>query len=138
MAIFTVFMPRAASNGAEMADRALFVQDGFCWTALVFGPLWLVRHRLWLALALYILGAALIGTAAWSFGLRMPAASLLLALLSVFLGFEGRSLLCARLERRGYSLGGVVAGSQRDGLERRFFAGWLKQRAAAAGSGLDQ
>src|ERR1700712_5643465 len=51
MPVYTVHAP-AADDGE--ADRFTFVRDGFHFWAFVFGPLWLARHRLWLALLGYI------------------------------------------------------------------------------------
>ena len=37
---------------ADHATRFMLVRDGFSWRAFVFGPLWMLRHRMWLVLTL--------------------------------------------------------------------------------------
>ena len=73
MAVYTVFEPpqrrgRAAAQraAAERAERFVFLRDGFSWGAFLFGPLWLLYRRLWLALIGY-----LIVFAALEFGLQV-------------------------------------------------------------------
>src|SRR5258707_1450023 len=61
MPVFTVHAPVDAVRRAD-SDRFVFVRDGFHFWAFVFGPLWLIWHRLWLALAAYVvIVAAVIG-----------------------------------------------------------------------------
>ena len=47
----TQFMlPVTADAAARDRQRFVFVRDGFHFWALLLGPLWLLWHRLWLAL----------------------------------------------------------------------------------------
>ena len=50
MPVYTVHAPVA--NGADLAatDRFVFVRDGFHFWAAVASVIWLLWHRLWLAL----------------------------------------------------------------------------------------
>ena len=50
MPVFTVHAPVDAVRRAD-SDRFVFVRDGFHFWAFLFGPLWFIWHRLWLALA---------------------------------------------------------------------------------------
>src|ERR1700709_1307076 len=50
MPVYTVHAPVRDSAGLRATDRFTFVRDGFHFWAAVFGPLWLIWHRLWLAL----------------------------------------------------------------------------------------
>ena len=43
MALWSVHLPRALPP--EAAESAVFVRDGFAFWAVVFGPLWFLRHR---------------------------------------------------------------------------------------------
>src|SRR5580693_4907466 len=49
MPVYTVHAPAAPDASLIAADRFAFVRDGFHFWAMVFGPLWLLAHRLWLA-----------------------------------------------------------------------------------------
>ncbi len=57
MPVYTVHAPVAPDASIVAADRFAFVRDGFHFWAMVFGPLWLLSHRLWLALLGWIVGA---------------------------------------------------------------------------------
>ena len=50
MPVYTVHAPVANNSDIRATDRFAFVRDGFYFWAFLFGPLWLVWHRLWLAL----------------------------------------------------------------------------------------
>ena len=52
MPVFTVHAPVDAARRAD-SDRFVFVRDGFHFWAFLFGPLWFISHRLWLALSGY-------------------------------------------------------------------------------------
>ena len=70
MALWSVHLPRALPP--EAAERAVFVRDGFAFWALVFGPLWFLRHREWLGLVGWLVLAALIRVAAPWLGSAPP------------------------------------------------------------------
>src|ERR1700731_1553568 len=60
MATYTVHEPpRPSGNTIADADRFAFVRDGFYGWAFLLGPLWMIRHRLWLVLLIY--AAVLVG-----------------------------------------------------------------------------
>src|SRR5690606_15982316 len=57
MTIYTVHEPRPRRNeDAAPPERYTFVRDGFYFWAFLFGPLWMLWHRLWLVLFLYVIG----------------------------------------------------------------------------------
>jgi len=125
MPVYTVHAPVADSGEA---DRFTFVRDGFHFWAFVFGPLWLARHRLWLALVGYI--AVWVGVAV---ALSLPHAgagtrftvTLLIALL---MGFEAASLRRWTLSRRKWRQLDVVVADDEETAERRFFDRWTAQQ----------
>ena len=55
MPVYTVHAPVANNSDIRATDRFAFVRDGFHVWAFLFGPLWLVWHRLWLALIGWII-----------------------------------------------------------------------------------
>jgi Protein of unknown function (DUF2628) len=126
MTIYAVHAPVAArENIAAAADRCAFVRDSFSWGAFVFGPLWLLRHQLWLAF-LGWLGAALLFWAG-SYWLNLSGGAIFWGLVAInaFLGLEGSMLRSAALRRRGYELADIVATDSRDDAERIFYPRWL-------------
>ena len=51
MPTFTVHdRRRARAEAVDRPERFVFVRDGFYFWAFVLAPLWLLLHRLWLAL----------------------------------------------------------------------------------------
>jgi hypothetical protein len=131
MSIYTVHQPPLES-GAVAAEpyRFVFVRDGFSWWAFLLTPLWMLRHRLWLALAVYLLVLAALDA-----GLRALGASvftLILAglLISLLAGLEAGTLLRFNLARRHWRNIGVVTGDDVEDAERRFFDAWIRQALA--------
>src|SRR5260370_25331366 len=55
MPVYTVHAPVTNGAGIAATDRFAFVRAGFHFWAAGFGPLWLVWHRLWLALVGWII-----------------------------------------------------------------------------------
>jgi len=132
MAIFTVHQPPPKKyQGSPDPERFAFVRDGFSFWAFLFGPLWMLRHRMWLVLVGYIAV-----TAALQVGLRLAGvgggvslfAGFMLALL---VGLEAGTLRRFTLGRRGFRALGVIVGDDREAAERRFFDSWVRGEALA-------
>ena len=105
--------PRAAADAAPV-----LVREGFSWGAFLFGPLWLLAHRLWLATLLWFAVAALaVLLAPFGGAVVLPAAQFLL-------GCHARDLQRRALARRGYAQAHVVV--ERD--EERALARLLAAR----------
>src|SRR5437016_5573314 len=55
MTVYTVHEPpRRSDDPLAHAERFIFVRDGFSFIAFLLTPLWMLRHRLWLALICYL------------------------------------------------------------------------------------
>jgi len=122
--------PRKSESAAD-PERFTFVRDGFHFWAFVFGPLWLLAHRLWLVLLLYVVinGAINVGLVLLTApGLLKFAVALGIAL---FMGFEVPSLRRWTLGRRGWKTLGFVVGDSREMAERRFYGEWMSRATAA-------
>src|SRR6185295_8489778 len=130
MPTYTVHAPPSRmSDASSSPERFVFVRDGFHFWAFVLAPLWLLLHRLWLALLIYV-----VGYGALSFGFVFARVSsntqLILALLvALLMGFEASSIWRWTLIRRGWSTLGFVVAEDSETAERRFFAEWQKQAA---------
>ena len=110
------------ARGADQAslERATIIKDGFSWPAFIFAQLWLIYHRLWLALLIWVLAEVAFTL------LVLPhiATGTFIAvdgLAHLFIGFEGNRLRQAKGARRAM-LVDVVEGRDRDEAEARFFA----------------
>jgi hypothetical protein len=130
MAIYAVHSPALDRDPVAAFDRARTLKLGFSLGAFVFGPLWLLARGLWLALAAFGLGAALVIIAV-GFGALTPALALALyGLSALFLGLEGRGLQATALTRAGKPLADIVAGPAAVDAERAFLARALEARPA--------
>ena len=108
MRVFTVHTPPAetASAGAAMP---LLVPEGFCGFALLFGPLWLLAHRLWWQAAVLFVASALLG-------LLSPWAA---AGLQLVFAFEAEDIRRWALARQGWTVAGVVASADAEAATQR-------------------
>ena len=131
MPTFTVHAPPPKKGeAATEPERFVFVRDGFHVWAFVLAPLWLLAHRLWLALLGYLVVsvvlALLLVLLRVSAQVQLPA-SLLVALL---VGFEAATIWRWTLGRRGWKTLGFVVGEDREIAEQRFYAAWANRAAA--------
>lgn len=133
MIIFTVHEPQRPGQTIEArADSIQFVKEGFTIWGFLFGPLWLLYNRLWLAFILTLVVMAGLYGGLIEFGLKNQAPPIVDILVSLIIGFEGNNILRWNLQRRGYALLGSVVGRSRLECEQRFFDAWLPH---AAGKG---
>ncbi len=124
MAVYTVHEPPRRNDDAfAHTERFVFVRDGFSWAAFLFGPLWMLRHRLWLAFVVFLivtfaLGAAtrVAGDGDWLIGIGL--------VIALFIGFEASTLRRYGLARRRWNTVAVVIGDDLESAERRFFDAW--------------
>jgi Protein of unknown function (DUF2628) len=129
MRVYTVHAPVAASAGPVPTDRFAFVRDGFHFWAFVFGPLWLLAHRLWLALLGWIVALAVIDFGMRALGAGDTAILVVNLLFALLTGFEAASLRRWTLSRGRWRQLDIVVADDEEGAERRFFDRWTaKQR----------
>jgi hypothetical protein len=131
MSIYTVHEP-PLRNGVAAPDpeRFVFVRDGFYFWAFLLTPLWLIWHRLWLVLLIYLIVITGLAEAMRYAGVDTAGRSLVMLLISFLIGLEASTLRRFTLTRRGWRNVGVVGGTNTEAAERRFF-----DDLAAAGPG---
>jgi hypothetical protein len=95
----------------------VLVPERFSWGAAIFGPLWLLAHRAWIAAAIAFLIIAVI--AAFGRGSITAMAWLAYAWL---LGLFGHDLRRWSLAGRGYALVHIVAARDAESAEARLLA----------------
>ncbi len=123
MSVYTVHEPplRAADALAD-PERFVFVRDGFAVWAFFLTALWMLWHRLWLVLVLYLVVSVGLETALR--GRRCVAGAdrrWSAFLISFLVGLEAGTLRRFTLGRRGWHNVGVVSGDDLEDAERRFF-----------------
>ena len=122
MTVYMVFEPpRAGGDPVRRAERMRFVRDRFTWSAFLFAPLWMLRHRLWLAFIGYLVAVIVVPPALWIAGGRSGALLLALFMIHLLVGIEAATLRRRRLIRRGWRDLGIVIGDDLEAAERRFF-----------------
>ena len=123
MAIFTVHVPPNVPDPTKRADRTVFVREGFSVPAFVFGPLFFLYRRLWVAALAWCVAAVLLGFLAHLLQLPRSSGTLLFVLLALITGLESGTARRAALERRGYILAALLTALTRDEAEIAFFRG---------------
>ena len=128
MPVFTVHAPVDGGADVTATDKFTFVRDGFHFWAMVASVLWLVWHRLWLAL----IGWVALNAAIW-FGLTalgVGGGTVLLAdvLIAILMGLEAASLQRGSLSRRKWRQLDIVVADDEEAAERRFFDRWTARQ----------
>jgi hypothetical protein len=134
MPTYTVHEPPPRKHeSAPALERLVFVRDGFHFWAFMLAPLWLLLHRLWLALLGYVVLTFAFGLGLYLIG--APAAVKFLAsfLIAILIGFEAATLWRWTLTRRHWNGLGLVVAEDAEMAERRFYAA-LAERAAPSAS----
>jgi hypothetical protein len=130
MPVYTVHAPVDSSAGIRATDKFVFVRDGFHFWAMLLSPLWLIWHRLWLALIAWILFTIALDIGIASLGAGRTAVLFANILVALLLGFEAASLERWTLSRRNWRQLDIVVADDEEQAERRFFDRWTaKQRA---------
>lgn len=132
--IFLVFEPRnGPANAPTLADaeRVVFLREKFSWPALFFGPFWLAWHRLWLALALWVVATFSLGILMVSLKFPDSMMSAVFLVPSLIIAFEATAIRRRKLLRKPMRDAGVVIAQDIEIAERRFFADWAKRAGAA-------
>jgi hypothetical protein len=115
MASWTIHLPPDGARGPGAIDRFVVVKDGVRPLAILFGPLWLLFKRLWIAALIVIaLEAALIAVC-WALAFPMIATRVLVGVLHGLIGLEASSLQRWTLARNGWrEIGAIVAHGRRE------------------------
>ena len=125
MSIYTVHEPplRPAESFPD-PERFVFVRDGFSIWAFLVAALWMLWHRMWVLLAIYLAVATGLQAATRYGGVPGSVITVAELLISLLIGLEASTLRRFTLWRRGWRNVGVVSGQDEEDAERRFFAAW--------------
>jgi hypothetical protein len=125
MKSYTVHAP---SEGEPEPEQFAFVKEGFSWPALFFPVIWMLWHKLWLALVWYVVFVLCL---AWVDRLAGEMNATILALLgALILAFEANNLRRFTLESRGWREIGASTGRDLIDAEIRFFDRWTSALAS--------
>ena len=100
MSVYTVHEPpQRGGDALSHTERFAFVRDGFSWAAFLFGPLWMLRQRMWLVLLSYIVFTAAVQACLWALGVAAPVKFTVGVLIALLIGFEAATLRRFSLRR---------------------------------------
>jgi len=130
MSVYTIHQPplRAAEASPD-PERFVFVRDGFNFWAFLLAPLWMLWHRQWLVLLIYLVVIIGIENAMHFAGVGAAGSASAALLVAFLVGAEASTLRRFALDRRGYRQVGVVGGTNAEAAERRFFDAWAEAGA---------
>jgi len=100
----------------------VFVKDGFSWPAFLVPFFWLIWHRMWWALAGYLIAVAGVAGAGYAAGFPDGLGTWLGLLVNLYMGLEGNNLRRKVLSRRGYQEVADVAANDGEEAAWRLFA----------------
>ena len=126
MAVYTVHAP-ASYYGTDVRaapEQLVFVRDGFYFWAFVAAILWLLWHRLWLALLGYLAISIVAEIAMSMLKVGAGARLIVMAVFALLVGLEAGSLRRWKLSRRKWRQIDIVVADSQEAAERRFFERW--------------
>jgi hypothetical protein len=125
---YTVHEPSVGPEDIEeRAGKLVFVKEGLSLWALIAPALWLLFNRVWWGLLAYVALTGSLVAALTSIGAGEQLIAWAGLALNLIFAFEARDLYRGALERRGYTLIGVVSGRNLEECERRFLQEWLPE-----------
>ena len=132
MPVYTIHAP--TPNGADLraTDKFVFVRDGFHVWAMIFGPLWLLWHRLWLALIGWVILFAAFQAGLANLGVGRSSIFFADIVVAMLMGLEASSLRRWTLSRGKWRQLDVVIADDEDTAERRFFDRWTAGKRGSA------
>src|SRR3954468_3264409 len=134
MAVYTAHEPPPSRDGKPAApERFEFVRDGFSFWAFLLGPIWMLRHRMWLVFFGFVAVVVAIEFGVRRLGLSDGVGVIAGLLLALLIGLEAGTLRRFTLARRKWENAGVIVGDDRESAERRFFDTWVKREMQAYG-----
>jgi hypothetical protein len=123
------YVVHVRGDGPEALRGAVFLREHFAWFALAFGPFWFLAKGAWIVALLTAAGMLVTGWAIALVGLPPVFGFAVQLLIGVFLALEAHALHSWELQLKGYQDVAVVAGDDREEVERRFFADALARMA---------
>ncbi len=132
MPVYTVHAPVSGGADFRATDRFAFVRDGFHFWAFLFGPLWLLWHRLWLATIGWLILVAALDATLLRLGAGRTAVMLAGLVVALLFGFEAASVRRWTLARNKYRQLDVVVADDEEAAEHRFFDRWAASRGGVS------
>lgn len=128
MSVYAVFQPPLRGEDAAADPRRFaFVRDGFHFWAMIFAPLWLLRHRLWIAFLGYVVVALVLTVGTFMLTRSNDAVTLVVLFIAILMGLEASTLRRWTLSRNGWRHLGSVVADDLESAEQRFFESYVAE-----------
>ena len=99
MSVYSVYEPPRSAGALAEPQRFVFVRDGFSLAAFLLTPLWMIWHRQWLVLALYVVVSLAIDGTLLALGGSAFMIGLAGIFISLLVGLEAATLRRFTLRR---------------------------------------
>jgi hypothetical protein len=132
MPVYTVHAPVNSGADRSATDKFAFARDGFHFWAALLSPVWLVWHRLWLALLGWIVVTLAVELGLAALGVDGGGMLASYVLIAILMGFEAASLQRWTLSRRNWRQLDIVVADDEESAERRFFDRWTERQRGLA------
>jgi hypothetical protein len=135
MAIYTVHAPVGYGTDVRATgDKVVFVRDGFYVWAFLAALIWLIWHRLWLALFGYVAISILAEMIFKALDVGVVIRFAVMIVFALLMGFEAGTLWRWKLSRGKWRQLDVVSAKDEEEAERRFFDRWAGAQSNATGN----
>lgn len=131
MRVYTVHVPPYSSRDRE----PILIKEGFSWLAFLFGFLWALYHRLWLAAAGIAIAYVVAGALMDAIGLDGLTQAIVTLAIAFVIGAHGNDWWRRKLARMGARDEGVVAARTIDEALRRYLDAEPARATARARTG---
>jgi hypothetical protein len=127
MTFYTVHLPPDATTADAVAEKAVFVKEGFALFGFAFSGAWLFFNRIWWPAIAFTAVFALMIAAFYFLDLPKQVYGIVSSLMAALVGLEGNEWKRRQLGRNGWTHAGTVSGPNLAECERRFFKNWLER-----------
>jgi hypothetical protein len=127
MAFYTVHLPPDATTADAVAEKAVFVKEGFALFGFAFSGVWLFVNRVWWPAIAFTAAFGLMIAAFYFLGLPKQVYGIVSSLMAALVGIEGNEWKRRQYARNGWTHAGTVSGPNLAECERRFFKNWLER-----------
>ncbi len=116
MRTYTVYLKQDDQNISNIK----YVPEKFSWPGFLFSMPWLIYHKLWVQVFLFIVFLILLQQLELAYIVEANISVLVYICVSLLLGFTGNDILRRDLEKRGYIFYDVVIASSEQEAELKF------------------
>ncbi|MEW6766700.1 MAG: DUF2628 domain-containing protein [Pseudomonadota bacterium] len=125
MAIYTVHAPVGYGTDARATDdKVVLIRDGFYVWAFLAAIVWLIWHRLWLALFGYVAISVAAELLFKALDVGVTARFIVMLVFALLMGAEASTLWRWKLSRGKWCQVDLISAENEEEAERKFFSRW--------------